>query len=98
MSCGLTTSVTGRRRRSQPQDIKLHPASFDFGDWATPRKDWQDFFCAHAEPAVKETAGSVHLFGQFVRDRNLIMNAEVWRLDALAAAGVAVHQGVEGAG
>src|SRR5689334_5027263 len=43
-SCGSTTSVTGRRRRSHPQDAKLHPASFDFGDWATPRKGWQDFF------------------------------------------------------
>ena len=24
--------MTGRRRRSRPQDFKLHPASFDFGD------------------------------------------------------------------
>jgi hypothetical protein len=46
-SCGLTTSVTGRRRRSHPQDAKLHPASYDFGDWATPRKCWQDFFARY---------------------------------------------------
>src|SRR5262245_3625247 len=50
VSCGLTTSVTGRRRSCQPQDFKLHPASYDFGDWATPRKCWRDFFARIPSP------------------------------------------------